>query len=44
MAITLKQAFALNGTPDLTSFNDLQKQCKNTDYFTDSNPINKLSS
>lgn len=44
MAITLKQAFALNGTPDLTSFKDLQEQCKNTDYFTDSNPINKLSS
>lgn len=44
MAITLKQAFALNGTPDLTSFKDLQGQCKNTDYFTDSNPINKLSS
>lgn len=44
MAITLKQAFALNGSTDLTSFNDLQEQCKNTDYFTDSNPINKLSS
>lgn len=44
MAITLKQAFALNGSTDLTSFNDLQEQCKNPDYFTDSNPINKLSS
>lgn len=44
MAITLKQAFALNGTPDLDSFNDLQEQCKNTDYFSDSKPINHLSS
>ena len=44
MAITLKQAFALNGTPDLDSFKDLQEQCKNTDYFSDSKPINHLSS
>lgn len=44
MAITLKQAFALNGTPDLDSFNDLQEQCKNTSYFSDSKPINHLSS
>lgn len=44
MAITLKQAFALNGTPDLDSFNDLIEQCKNTDYFSDSKPINHLSS
>lgn len=44
MAITLKQAFDLNGTPDLDSFNDLQEQCKNTDYFSNSKPINHLSS
>lgn len=44
MAITLKQAFALNGTPDLTSFKDLQEQVKNPNYFNDNNPINHLSS
>ena len=44
MAITLKDAFALNGTPDLTSFKDLQDQCKNPSYFTSSKPINYLSS
>lgn len=44
MAISLKEAFALNGTPDLTSFVELQQQCKNRSYFTYANPINKLSS
>ena len=44
MAITLKRAFALNDTPDLTSFVELKNQCKNTSYFTSQNPINNLSS
>jgi hypothetical protein len=44
MAITLKEAFALNDTPTLTKFSELQAQCKNTSYFTSSNPINYLSS
>lgn len=44
MAITLKQAMALNGTPDINSFLELQSSCKNLSYFNEEKPINYLSS
>lgn len=44
MAIKLTDAFALNGTSDLTSFKSLQDQCKNTEFFSEDKPINFLSS
>lgn len=44
MAISLKDAMALNGTPNLTSFVELQNQCKNKSFFTSAKPINYLSS
>ena len=44
MAITLKGAASLNGTPEITCFVTLQNACKNPGYFSSSKPINKLSS